>query len=489
MITGVKKNITKTIIRRLFIPLSIIFIVFTGATLGFYLIPGETPSGVAYSLTFFDAAFIVTYTATTIGFGEIPYPFTADQKIWMMIVIYTSVIAWLINIASILKIVQDKSLWREVLEISFEKHTEMLDNEFYLVLGFGRTGEWVSTNLDNHGYSLIIIESDSTLYQKIASEKFKNKFHSFNGDYSSLDTLRKSGIFNYNCKGAIITGNNIDKNKQTLSILKSFNIPSITKANNSNDYHDLRYITNSGLINIEDLSIDFITESFIKPHIFYLKSLLDEEISDSIKEIPIPKSGVWIVFGDNMISRKISSTLEQHDNTIIPLDYKSLDTFDHDPHVNGIICCQNDIENFSAILLLRDIYPDIFTITYNSKYSLSEIYTNINVDIIIKPWWLFVDYTFTIISEPMIQEMIRYLYSQPPLRTLSIIEKISKVYEGHEKTAKTRSVYLDFDEKYDSLIYRHSQNCDIIFSSKLLDDFDNNTLFTKGDTILISSSL
>ena len=51
----------------------------------------------------------MSYTATTIGFGELPCPFTADQRMWVTISIYLSVIGWAYAIGSLLTLIQDRA--------------------------------------------------------------------------------------------------------------------------------------------------------------------------------------------------------------------------------------------------------------------------------------------------------------------------------------------------------------------------------------------
>ena len=65
---------------RLKAPLIALIITYSVSILGLVLIPGQEPGGGVYYLSFLDAFFVVSYTATTIGFGEIPHPFTALQK-------------------------------------------------------------------------------------------------------------------------------------------------------------------------------------------------------------------------------------------------------------------------------------------------------------------------------------------------------------------------------------------------------------------------
>ena len=61
---------------------------------------------------FFDAFYFMSYTATTIGFGELPYPFTDAQRLWVTITIYLTVIGWAYAIGSLLTLLQDRASGR-----------------------------------------------------------------------------------------------------------------------------------------------------------------------------------------------------------------------------------------------------------------------------------------------------------------------------------------------------------------------------------------
>ena len=97
---------------RLRAPLIALIVTYSVSILGLVLIPGQAPDGGVYYLSFLDAFFVVSYTATTIGFGEIPHPFTAQQKLWMLFVMYSTVIAWLYAIGSVLSVISDPGFRR-----------------------------------------------------------------------------------------------------------------------------------------------------------------------------------------------------------------------------------------------------------------------------------------------------------------------------------------------------------------------------------------
>ena len=75
-------------IRRLRAPLVFLIVVFAISTAGFALIPGVDAEGKPWRPTLFEAFYFVTYTATTIGFGELPYAFTDRQRLWVTVIIY-----------------------------------------------------------------------------------------------------------------------------------------------------------------------------------------------------------------------------------------------------------------------------------------------------------------------------------------------------------------------------------------------------------------
>ena len=56
---------------------------------------------------FFDAFYFMSYTASTIGFGELPHPFTEAQRLWVTISIYLTVIGWAYAIGSLLALFQE----------------------------------------------------------------------------------------------------------------------------------------------------------------------------------------------------------------------------------------------------------------------------------------------------------------------------------------------------------------------------------------------
>jgi voltage-gated potassium channel len=61
-------------LRRMRAPLLLLMLAYSISITGLVLIPGVDDQGEVWRMDFFHAFYFVTYTAPTIGFGEIPYP-------------------------------------------------------------------------------------------------------------------------------------------------------------------------------------------------------------------------------------------------------------------------------------------------------------------------------------------------------------------------------------------------------------------------------
>ena len=90
------------------LPLIVLIISYTVSIIGLLLIDGIDDKGYIYNMSIFDAFYFITYTASTIGFGETPYSFTYNQKIWILFCIY--ILCYILLYAgTILSILKDQT--------------------------------------------------------------------------------------------------------------------------------------------------------------------------------------------------------------------------------------------------------------------------------------------------------------------------------------------------------------------------------------------
>jgi voltage-gated potassium channel len=88
------------VLRRMRAPLIALIVFYAIAVLGLTIVPGVNEDGTpSPPMSFFHAFYFISYTATTIGFGEIPKTFSEAQRLWVTVSIYIRIrhsnILWL----------------------------------------------------------------------------------------------------------------------------------------------------------------------------------------------------------------------------------------------------------------------------------------------------------------------------------------------------------------------------------------------------------
>jgi len=151
-------NVLYLLLRRLRIPLILLITVYAVTVLGFVLIPGVDDSGQPWHMGFFHAFYIVSYTATTIGFGELPYVFNDAQRLWLTFTIYATVITWIYSIGSVLTTVQDPAFRSVRIESAFARAVRRMREPFYLVSGYGDTGALLVKALTASGIQAVVVD-------------------------------------------------------------------------------------------------------------------------------------------------------------------------------------------------------------------------------------------------------------------------------------------------------------------------------------------
>ena len=194
-------------IRRLRAPLILIILIFALSTVGLSLIPGVDAQGQPWRMTIFEAFYFVTYTATTIGFGEIPNAFTDQQRLFVTLIIYLSVIGWAYLLGSLLGLSQDKAFQQAIISGRFRRSVARLREPFYLVCGLGETGMTVVRALDKLGYRFTAIDRDERKIQELEIEELAIGAPLLAADARSPETLAAAGLLKPECKGVLALSN------------------------------------------------------------------------------------------------------------------------------------------------------------------------------------------------------------------------------------------------------------------------------------------
>ena len=190
-------------LRRLRAPLITIICVYAISVGGLTLIPGLDAAGKPETMSFFHAFYVMSYTATTIGFGELPNPFTDAQRMWVTFSIYLSVVAWAYALGTVIALTNDATFRAMLARSIFNRRVRGIVEPFYIVCGYGQSGAALMHALDDHGTRLVVIETRAERVARIALEEYITPPLALAADARLADVLEDAGIHSAHCAGLI----------------------------------------------------------------------------------------------------------------------------------------------------------------------------------------------------------------------------------------------------------------------------------------------
>ena len=184
-------------------PFLVIIVTYTISIIGFLFIGGKDSSGNFYQMTMFDAFYFVSYTATTIGFGEIPYAFTYPQRIWVTISTFLTVLGWFYSIGTLVSLLQDKLFLQELERARFLKQIKNLNEKFIIILGYNQITRKIIIKAIEEGIRAVVIEKDSLKIEKLMLENFTPTVPVLYSESFNVRVLESAGLKKKNCKAIV----------------------------------------------------------------------------------------------------------------------------------------------------------------------------------------------------------------------------------------------------------------------------------------------
>ncbi len=191
------------VLQRMRLPFTIIVLTYAIAMAGLLIITGFDEQGNPYRMSIFDAFYFITYTATTIGFGETPFTFTYPQRMWVTISIYLTVLGWFYGIGTLVSLLQDKLFLSEIARAKFIRAVKNIKEDFVIILGYNDTTSEIIKKMIDDNMRVVVIEKEQQRADYLSLEGFIPHVPVLVADVHSPTSLECAGIKSVHCKGII----------------------------------------------------------------------------------------------------------------------------------------------------------------------------------------------------------------------------------------------------------------------------------------------
>ena len=186
-------------LRRMRASLNLLIVIYAVSVLGLTLIPGVDGQGAPWHMGFFHAFYFMSYTATTIGFGEIPYAFTHAQRLWVTLCIYLTVIGWAYAIGTLLGLLHDRGFRQAMAVQRFARHVRRIREPYYLIAGYGQTGRLLGHALDARGKRFVVLDIDELRIDETQIENYRADVPALAAEAGNPAHLRLAGLSTRHC--------------------------------------------------------------------------------------------------------------------------------------------------------------------------------------------------------------------------------------------------------------------------------------------------
>ncbi len=437
------------VLRRMRAPIIALIVIYAISIIGMTLVLGVDAEGKpAPPLSFFHAFYFISYTATTIGFGEIPNAFSNAQRLWVTICIYLTVVGWSYSVVTLISLLQDKGFQNTLIENRFSRRVRRLREPFYLITGCGETGNLICRTFDRTGQAFVVLEKDELRVEELDLQDFKTDIPALAADASRPDNLLLAGLKHPKCKGVLAVTNDEEANLAVAIAVRLLNpdIPVIARARTPTTQANLASFGTDYIINPYRRFAEHLALAVSAPERFRLMELLT-----SLPETPLPAAhrppaGRWILcgygrFGHAVAERLLATGIDltiidpgsaearqdiQGDGTeAATLRQAGIET------ASGIIAgTDNDINNLSIAVTASELKPDLFVVTRQNHSANAVLFESYGADFTMVPSHIVANESIALLTTPLLAEFLRALEQQSESWCRELVERLQTLNDG-----------------------------------------------------------
>jgi voltage-gated potassium channel len=439
------------VMRRMRAPLIVLIVIFAVSTLGLTLITGQDAEGRPWRMGFFDAFYVMSYTASTIGFGEIPYAFTYNQRMWVTISIYLTVVGWAYAIGSLLALVQERSFRQALALQHFTRKVRRLGEPFLLIAGYGQTGELLARSLDALGRRFVVIDSDAGRIDDLYLDAYHADVPGLVGDAGDPGLLAVAGLGHPHCEGVLAITDNDEANlavTQTAALLRP-DLPVITRTVSPVMAARMCAFGSPTVVNPFDRFGDHLRLALRAPASYQLLTWLESGPGEPLpKRGNPPSGGHWVVCGYGRFGREVTHDLraEGFDVTIIDPD-DSADDPDaivgrgFEPHVlaeagveraAGFVAgTDNDTTNLSLVAAAHRANSTMFVAARQNKPASAPLFAAVDLDALLVPAEVVAHEVYAQLSTPLLWRFVQEMPGRGNDWADSVIGRLTNLCGKH----------------------------------------------------------
>lgn len=436
------------LLRRLRFPLAVLVLVYAAAVFGFTLVPGVDGSGRAWTMSFLEAFYFVSFLGTTIGLGEIPHAFSDAQRLWATASIYGTVVAWLYAVGALFNVLQDPVFRRIRHEARITRAVRRLREPFHLICGYDDAGSRVARELTEDGRRLVVVEIESARADAVDIEDLTIQVPALAGDAADPKTLLLAGLTHPHCVGVVaLTGDDRVNVKVALTArLLNPSLPVLCAVHDHAHHARMAAAGADFLINPFDTFAERLAISLRTPSLHVIYESLTTQSGTAFDDVPHLPRGRWVLCGLGRFTRALRRHLERLEiETVVVAD--DLDDSSDDAHsVRGdptdpgvlrragledadalVAGMPIDGDNLAIVLAGRAMNKRLFIVARQTQRSNSAVFRAAPADLVTLSGYVVAAEVMRVIRAPQLATFLRQARDRDEAWAAALLARMREV--------------------------------------------------------------
>ncbi|UXY13962.1 NAD-binding protein [Chitiniphilus purpureus] len=463
-------NVFFLVLRRMRAPLIALILIYSLSVLGLVLIPGVDAQGRPYRMDFFHAFYFVSYTATTIGFGEVPYPFTYPQRMWVVVCIYLSVIGWAYTIGSTFAILQDKSFQQAVQLARFAGRVRRMSEPFFLVCGYGQTARLLCKVLDMQHIRFVILEVREERVHDVLFADYRVDVPAYAGNAANPQLLTHAGLTHPLCRGVLgITGD--EEANLSIAIAAHVLRPqllSVCRSKTRAVAENMASFGTNRVINMFEAVGAQFRRALHAPHTSRLWDTLSEFPGHPLPPLIEPPRGHWVLVGYGRFGQAVKHALDCERATVtivdpdpqpelppaqyvqaLGVDAKSLKAAGIEGAVGIVACHDHDANNLSVVATARALNPKLFVVARQNLASNGILFRSFRPDVTVVRSEVMAHECLRTLTTPTLARFLELIHTRSEAWSAALMQELAQLADG--KVPDTWVV--EMDASHEAVVY------------------------------------
>jgi Trk K+ transport system NAD-binding subunit len=395
---------TALLLRRMRVPLLLIIAAYAISVLGFVLIPAVDDQGQPWRMDFLHAFYVVSYTATTIGFGELPYLFTPLQRLWMTFSVYLTVVTWFYALGNILTLLQDPAFQLAIREGRFSRAVRRVRDPFYLVCGYGDTGSLLVRSLIERGLGAVVLDIDPERISTLRVENLGAYVPGLTADAAVPAHLLDAGLRHPRCAGVLALTDRDPVNLQVAitSKLLAPKLPVICRAESREAAANMASFGTDHIVNPFEAFAERLATALHSPETHVLFDWLTGVPRSHLDPVVYPPSGTWVLCGYGRFGKALRHRLEGAAVTTVTIEATpekvgcadciqgtgteaaTLRAAGVDRAVGIVAGTDDDANNLSILMTAREINAALFLVARQNRRANEAVFQALRADLVMQ---------------------------------------------------------------------------------------------------------